>query len=245
MCYISTRTTGRTSPNTRLPSHGSNNSPDCHCVKKGRGDENLSHTVLVGIVWKHSARGRRRRVVAPLSGCEADAGFGNQKGEFHCAGFYGHLAGHTSSTDRSAAGSGPNLAATVAEHWGEDRQGRTESGRRRDSHHRECRRGRKATGLRPSAVLRLCPEGLCRCHVPIRPKRTATIHSLQPGSSSNRTRVFSGQAESAASGAEHRAGCHCERSITSRCSYGTSQAVGRATKRNRPPGIHRPGATGT
>jgi len=35
---------------------------------------------------------------------------------------------------------------------GQDRQGRTEISRRRDSHHRQCRCGRKATGLRPSAV---------------------------------------------------------------------------------------------
>src|SRR2546426_9027406 len=128
MCCILTRTTGRTSPNTRLPSRSSNDSPDCHCGKKGRRDENLSHTVLVGIDWKHRARGRPRRVVAALSGCEADGGCGNQKGEFRCAGFYGQLDDYASCTDRSALGSSADFTPTVAEHRSKDRRGRTKVG---------------------------------------------------------------------------------------------------------------------
>src|SRR6266849_9065434 len=131
MSCILTRTTGRTSLNTRLPSRGSNNSRDAHCMKKERRDENLSHRVLAGIDWKHLSRRHPRWVVAPLSRCEADGGFGNQKGKFHHAGFYGQLDGHTPCIDRSAAGSGADLSATVAEYRCENWQGRTEIGRRR------------------------------------------------------------------------------------------------------------------
>src|SRR5712692_1379689 len=199
MSCISTRTTGRTWLNTRRPSRGSNNSLDCHCMKKERSDENVSHWILGGIDWKRRSCRRPRWVVATLSACEADHGFGNQKSKFHRAGFYGQLDGHTPRIDRSAAGSDADLSATIAEYRCENGQGRTEIGRRRDSHHRQCRCGRKETGLRPSAVLRLYPESVCRCHLPIRPKRTAAIHSLQPGASGDRTGIFSGQAESAAS----------------------------------------------
>src|ERR1700682_5870945 len=167
MCCILTRTTGRTSPNMRPPSGGSNNSQDCHCARKGRGNENLSHRVLAGSDWKHLSRLGPRWVVAPLSRSEADGGCGNQKSEFHCAGFYGEPDGHTACIDRSAAGSGANLASTVAEHRGEDWPGRTEIGRRRDSLDGQCRCRRKATGLCPSAVFRLYPKSVCRCHVPI------------------------------------------------------------------------------
>src|SRR6266849_1135001 len=111
MSCILTKTTGRTSPNTRLPSRASNNSLDSHCMKKERSDENVSHRVLAGTDWKH----RPRWIVAALSRGEADGGFGNQKGKFHRAGFYDQLDGHTSCIDRSAAGSGANLATTVAE----------------------------------------------------------------------------------------------------------------------------------
>src|ERR1700724_141160 len=245
MCCILTRTTGRTSPNTRLPSRGSNNSPDCHCVKKGQRDENLSHWVLVGTDWKHRSRHRPRWFVAPLSRNEADGGCGNQKGKSHCAGFYGHFHGHTPCIDRSAAGSSTNLTATVAEHRGEDRRGRTEIGRRRHSHHGQCCCGRKATGLRPSAVLRLYPKSVCRCHVSIRSRRTAAIHGLQPGTSGHRTRVLSGKTEPATGGAEYGARCRLQRIIAARRDCGTSQAVGRSAKRNRASGIHRPSGTGT
>src|ERR1700730_5730724 len=168
MCCIWTRTTGRTSPNTRPPSRGSNNSLDCHCAGKGRSDENLSNRVLAGVDWKHRACGRPRWVVASLSDCEADDKCGKQAIEFWRAGFYGQVDGRAACIDRSASGSDANLTPTVAEYWGKDREGRTEIGRRPDSHHRQCRCGRKATGLRPSAVLRLYPESLCRCHLSIR-----------------------------------------------------------------------------
>src|SRR5713226_4413232 len=116
MSCIWTRTTGRTSPNTRLPSRASNNSLDSHCIKKERRDENLSHRVLAGIDWKHRSCRRPRWIVAALSRCEADGGFGNQKGKFHGAGFDGQLDGHTPCIDRSAPGSGADLSATVAEY---------------------------------------------------------------------------------------------------------------------------------
>src|ERR1700675_2607612 len=122
MYCILTRTTGRTSPNTRQPSRGSNNSRDCHCARKRRRDETLSHRVLAGVDWKHLARGRPRWVVAPLSRSEADGGCGNQKGEFYCAGFYGRLDGHSPCIDGSAAGSDANFTPTVAEHRGKDRE---------------------------------------------------------------------------------------------------------------------------
>src|SRR5271170_2624417 len=159
-----TRTTGRTSPNTRPPSRGSNNSLDFHYRKKERRDENVSHRVLAGTRWKHRSCRRPRWVVAALSHREADGGYGNQKGKFHCAGFYGRYAqlhGRAPCIARSAAGSGADLAATLAEYRCENGQGRTQIGRRRGSHHRECRCGRKTTGLRPSTILRLYPESVC------------------------------------------------------------------------------------
>src|SRR5229473_5589216 len=168
MSCILTKTTGRTSPNMRLPSRASNNSLDSHCMKKERSDENVSHRVLAGTDWKHRARGRPRWIVAALSRGEADGGFANQKGKFHRAGFYDQLDGDTSCIDRSTVGSGADLSAALAEYRGQDRQGRTEISRRRDSYHRQCRCGRKATGLRPSAVFRLYPESVCRRYVPIR-----------------------------------------------------------------------------
>src|SRR6267154_3380486 len=131
MSCILTRTTGRTWPNTKLPSRGSNNSLDCHCMKKERSDENLSHWIFGGIDWKRRSCRRPRWVVAALSRCEADGGYGNQAVEFPRAGFYGQLDGHTPCIDRSAAGSGADLAATVAEYRCENWQGRTEIGRRR------------------------------------------------------------------------------------------------------------------
>src|SRR5579859_630765 len=133
MYCVLTRTTGRTSPNTRPPSRGSNNSPDCHCVKKGRRDENLSYGVLACIDWKHRSRRGPRWVVASLSRSEADGKCGNQAVEFCRAGLYGQLDGHTPCIDRSAARSGADLSATVAEYRCENRQGRTEIGCRRNS----------------------------------------------------------------------------------------------------------------
>src|SRR6266478_7971042 len=182
MSCILMRTTGKTSPNTRLPSRGSNNSLDCHCMKKERRDENVSPRVFAGIDWKHRSHRRPRWIVAPLSRCEADGWCGNQNGKLHRAGFYGQLDAHSACIDRSAAGSDADLSATVAEYRCENWQGRTEIGRRRDSHYRQCRCGRKATSLRPSTVLRLYPESVCRCHVPICPQRAAAIHSVQSGS---------------------------------------------------------------
>src|SRR5712692_10201789 len=114
MSCILTRTTGRTWPNTRLPSLGSNNSLDCHCMKKERSDENLSHWIFAGIDWKRGACCCPLWIVAALSRSEADGGFGNQKGKFRRAGFYGQVDGHTPCIDRSAAGSGADLSATVA-----------------------------------------------------------------------------------------------------------------------------------
>src|SRR5712664_2616636 len=175
MSCILTRTTGRTSPNTKRPSRGSNNSRDCHCVKKERSNEIVSRRIFVGFDWKRRSCHRPRWIVAALSRCETHDGHGNQNAKFHLAGF----ASHTPRIDRSAAGSGADLSATVAEYWCENGQGRTEIGRRRDSHHRQRCRGRKTAGLRPSTVFRLYPESVCRCHVPIRPKRAAAIHSLQ------------------------------------------------------------------
>src|SRR6266852_3202849 len=169
MSCILTKTTGRTSPNTRLPSRASNNSLDSHCMKKERSDENVSHRILAGTDWKHRARGRPRWIVAALSRGEADGGCRNQTGEFLTAGFYGQLDVYPACIDGSAIGSGANLAAAVAEHRGEDWQGRTKIGRRRDSHHRQCRCGRKAAGLRPSAVLWLYSKSICRRYIPIRP----------------------------------------------------------------------------
>src|ERR1700730_11065008 len=116
MYCILTRTTGRTSLNTRQPSRGSNNSLDCHCVGKGRRDENLSHRVLAGIDWKHRARGRPRWFVAPLSRSEADGRCENRAVEFPRAKFYGHFHGQPPCIDKSAAGSGANLAATIEKH---------------------------------------------------------------------------------------------------------------------------------
>src|SRR6266849_4338746 len=155
MACISTRTTGRTWPNTRRPSRAANNSLDCHCMKKERSDENLLDGVPACIDWKRGPRRCPLWVVAALSRSEADGGFGNQKGKFHRAGFYGQLDGPTPCIDRSAAGSGADSSAAVAEYRCENRQGRTEISRTRDSHYRQCSRRRKATGLRPGAILRL------------------------------------------------------------------------------------------
>src|SRR5437870_1463195 len=94
MSCIWTRTTGRTWPNTRLPSRGSNSSLDCHCMKKERSDENVSHRIFTGIDWKHRSRRRPRWIVVALSHREADAERRNQGLEFHHAGFYGQLDGH-------------------------------------------------------------------------------------------------------------------------------------------------------
>ena len=68
--------------------------------------------VLVGL-WLHY------RAAKPMTDV------GKQDGRFHRAGFDGHVDGHASYVDRIAAGSGANLSATVAEHRGEDRCGRT------------------------------------------------------------------------------------------------------------------------
>src|ERR1700676_5616940 len=173
MSCILTRTTGKTSRNTRRPSRGSNNSLDCHCRKKERSDENLSHRIFTGIDWKHRSRRRPRWVVAALSRREAHGGHGNRIAQFPRTGFYGQLDGPTACIDRSATGSGADLSATVAEYRCENGQGRTEIGRRRDSHYRQCGCGRKETCLRSSTVFRLHPESVCRCHLSIHPKRTA------------------------------------------------------------------------
>src|SRR5438552_8357926 len=237
MFCILTRTAGRTSPNTRRPSRDSNNSLGCYCMKKERSDENVSHRVLAGASWKRSPRCCPFWTVAALSHCKVDAERRDQGIEFHREGFHGRLDGHTPCIDRSTAGSGADLSAALAEYRGQDRQGRTEISRRRDSHHRQCRCGRKATGLRPGAVLRLYPESVCRCHLPIRPERAAAIHSLQPGASGDRTGIFSGQAESAASGAEYGARCRPQRSIAARRGCGASQAVWRSAKKKSPASI--------
>src|SRR5438046_6524241 len=242
MFCILTRTTGRTSPNTRRPSRDSNNSLGCHCMKKERSDENVSHRVLAGASWKRSPRCCPFWIVAALSHCEVYAERRDQAIEFHRAGCHGQLDGPTPCIDRSAAGSGADLSAAVAEYRCENRQRRTEISRRRDSHYRQCRCGRKATGLRPSTVLRLYPESVCRCHVPIRQKRAAAIHGVQPGARGHRKGIFSGQAESAASGAEYSAMCRLRCSIAARRGCGAYPAVGAYAKRNRPPRIHRPSA---
>src|SRR5579863_8885068 len=116
MSCIWMRTTGKTSPNTKLPSRGSNNSRDCHCRKKERSDESLSHRVFARIDWKHRPRRPPRWVVAALSHCEAHGGHGNQIAEFHGTGSNGQLDGHTPCIDRSAARSSADLSATVAEY---------------------------------------------------------------------------------------------------------------------------------
>src|SRR6267142_3258459 len=119
MSCIWMRTTGKTSPNTRPPSRGSSNSLDFPCVKKERSNEDLSHRIFVSTRWKHRSCRRPRYVVAALSRCEADRGYGNQVAEFPRAGFYGRYAqldGHAPWIDRSATGSGADLSATVAEH---------------------------------------------------------------------------------------------------------------------------------
>src|SRR6266851_2175130 len=67
MSCISTRTTGRTWPNTRLPSRASSSSLDCHCTTRERSDENVSHWIFGGIDWKRRAWRRPRWVVAALS----------------------------------------------------------------------------------------------------------------------------------------------------------------------------------
>src|SRR5260370_17495012 len=116
MSCILTRTTGRTSPNTRLPSGGSSNSQECHCMKKERSDENLSHRVLAGTNWKRGLRCCPFWIVVALSRCEADAERRDQGIEFQRARFYGQLDGHTPCIDRSAAGSGADLSAQAAEY---------------------------------------------------------------------------------------------------------------------------------
>src|SRR5882757_489861 len=104
MSCILTRTTGRTSPNTRLPSRGLNNSLDSHYMKKERSDENLSHRVLASTNWKHNLRCYPFWIVIALSHCAADTKHRNQDIEFKRARFYYQLDGHTSHIDRSAAG---------------------------------------------------------------------------------------------------------------------------------------------
>ena len=84
--------------------------------------------VLVGL-WLHYRAG------SSMHGCP------NQTGKFCDARLYGDVCGRSPSIDGSAFGAGTTLCATVAEHRSEDRQGRTEVRRRRDSHHRQ-RRGR-------------------------------------------------------------------------------------------------------
>src|SRR5438552_3983798 len=122
MFCILTRTTGRTSPNTRRPSRDSNNSLGCHCMKKERSDENVSHRVLAGASWKRSPRCCPFWIVAALSHCEVDAERRDQGIEFHRAGFHGQLDGPTPCIDRSAAGSGAaSLLGAAAERlrqWG-------------------------------------------------------------------------------------------------------------------------------
>src|SRR6266850_14846 len=203
MSCILTRTIGRTSPNSRPPSRASNNSQDCHCRKKERSDESVSHRIFAGCDWKHRSRRPPRWVVAALSRCEPNGGRGNQVLEFHRAGFYGQADGPTPCIDRSVTGSSADLSATLAEHRCENWQGRTKISCRRDSHYRQCRCGRKAAGLRPSTILRLHPESVCRCHVSIRSKRAAPFHGVQPGAGGYGTGIFSCQAESAANGAEY------------------------------------------
>src|SRR2546430_2963604 len=70
MYCISTRTTGRTWPNTRLPSRASSSSLDCHCITRERNDENVSHWIFGGTDWKRRAWRRPRWVVAALSRSE-------------------------------------------------------------------------------------------------------------------------------------------------------------------------------
>src|SRR6266852_4345653 len=104
MSCILTRTTGRTSPNTRLPSRASSNSLGCHCMKKGRRDENVSHRILAGTSWKRGPRCCPSWIVVPLSRSEANGGHGNQEGNFHRGGFHDQFDGHTPCIDRSTAG---------------------------------------------------------------------------------------------------------------------------------------------
>jgi len=116
---------------------------------------------------------------------------------------------------------------------------------RRDSHHRQCRCGRKATGLRPSAVLRLYPESVCDATYQYVRKGQPLFTVYSPELVATEREYFSGQAESAASGAEYGARCRPQRSIAARRGCGASQAVGRSAKRNHSPRIHRPSAAGT
>src|ERR1700674_1233834 len=77
MFSIWMRSIGKALPNARRHWHGSNNSLDCHCAKKGQGDEKLSHSVLAGTAWKHRVRCGPRWTVVALSRCEAEGGCGN------------------------------------------------------------------------------------------------------------------------------------------------------------------------
>jgi len=208
-----------------------------------RNDENVSHWIFGGIDWKRRAWRRPRwvvlhyRALKPMA--DSETKMANSTAKDSMADSMPHPLQSTEAPLVPVQISPPALAA----YRGQDRQGRTEISRRRDSHHRQCRCGRKATGLRPSAVLRHIQKVVCRCHLPIRPERAAAIHSLQPGASGDRTGIFSGQAESAASGAEYGARCRPQRSIAARRGCGASQAVGRSAKRNHSPRIHRPSAS--
>src|SRR5580692_4224608 len=126
MSYILTRTTGRTSPNTRLPSRGSNNSLDSRCMNKERSNENVSHRIFTGVDRKHRSRRGPRWIVAALSRCEAPGGHGSQEGHFRRGGFHNRFDGPSPWSYRSAAGSGADFSATFAEYRCENGQGRTE-----------------------------------------------------------------------------------------------------------------------
>src|SRR5260370_35700427 len=138
MSCILTRTTGRTWPNTRLPSRGSNNSLDSHCMKKERRDENVSRRILAGTHWERGPRCCPSFIVAALSRSKADDRHGNRVAEFHRAGFYGQLHGHTPCIDTRAPRSRPDLAAKDAENRLQNWQGRREIGRGQVSPHRKC-----------------------------------------------------------------------------------------------------------
>src|ERR1700689_2526421 len=103
MSSILTRTIGRTSPSTRPPSRGSNNSRDFYCRKKEGSDENVPHRILAGTHGKRGPRCRPFWIVAPLARPQAHGEHGNRVVEFHRPGLYGPLASQTPCIDRNAA----------------------------------------------------------------------------------------------------------------------------------------------
>jgi len=243
MYYISTRTTGRTWSNTRLPSRASSSSLDGHCMTGERNDETyrigflaaLDWNVVLGVVlvglWLHY------RALKPMADSETKMANSTAKGGWPtrwphpCIG-QKHRWFRCRSLRSACSVSGSRPARSN----GNQSQTRFAPP--------QCPLWTKGDCLRPSAVLRLYPESVCRCHLPYVRKGQPLFTVYRPGASGDR-REYLVAKQNQQQVAQSTVRCSPQRSIAARRGCGASQAVGRSAKRNHSPRIHRPSAAGT